>query len=148
MSLPVIERTFAGDPDDLLPAITSDNEPYWSALARGELIAQACTECGRMRFPIMPVCPYCGATKWQWRQLDGRGHVHSWVRYHRCFLDEFRDLIPYVVITAQLDKGVRIIGRLLDRDASPATGMPVTTVLERWLNGRCVPAFRLQGTKT
>ena len=145
MTLPIVECPFAAEPDDLLPAITADNEPYWSALARGELVAQRCGECDRLRFPIMPVCPYCGATQWGWRELDGRGHVFSWVRYHRCFLQEFAPLIPYVVITAQLDRGVRIIGRLVDRDVVPATGMSVTTLLERWSNGRCVPVFRLSG---
>ncbi len=147
MTLPIIERVFPGEPDDLLPAVTSDNEPYWTALARGELLTQSCTQCARLRFPVMPVCPYCGSTNTEWRALSGEGEVFSWVRYHRCFLQEFADLIPYVVITAQLDRGVRIIGRLLERDVIPVTGMPVTTILERWPGGRCVPVFSLSGAK-
>lgn len=146
MTLPIIARVFPCDPADLLPAVTPDSAPFWDGLMQGGLVVQACGGCGRPRFPIAPVCPHCGATAFGWRELSGRGRIFSWVRYHRSFLPEFEDLVPYVVITAQLEEGVRMIGRLLERDVTPASGMAVATVIERWPNGRCVPVFSLNGT--
>ena len=143
MTLQMVERTYPSDPSDLLPAITADNEPYWAGLSRGELVVQGCAQCNRLRFPMMPVCPYCGSIKSDWRPLSGKGRVFSWVRYQRCFLQEFADLMPYVVITAELDKGVRIVGRLIDRDVTPEIGAPVWMKLERWPSGRNVPVFSL-----
>ena len=141
MTLPIIERVFPCDPSDLLPAITPDSEAFWSATAQGRLVVQACQACGRTRFPIAPVCPHCGETGFDWREMSGRGTIFSWVRYHRSLLPEFDDLMPYVVITAQLDGGPRMIGRLQKADIEPASGMAVTTVIERWPDGRCVPTF-------
>ena len=108
------------------------------------MTAQHCDDCSRPRFPIAPVCPHCGATAWQWRGLTGKGHVFAWVRYHRSYLPEFADLVPYVVITAALEGGVRMIGRLLERDCQPKIGQPVAMLAERWPDGRCVPVFSLR----
>lgn len=148
MSHPIVERTFPSDPSGLLPAVTPDNAPYWDALARGELTAQACTRCGRVRHPVAPVCPHCGATAWQWRTLSGRGKVFSWVRYHRGYLPEFADVMPYVVATIELDEGARMFARLIDQPANPKIGDPVSLVVERWPDGRCVPAFKTEPSNT
>ena len=150
MTITIIERTFPQDPTSLLPAVTPDNRRYWDGLAAGELNVQYCSGCTRLRYPIVPVCPYCTGTLWQWRKLSGKGQVYSWVRYHRSYLPEFEDLMPYIVITAQMDEGVRMYGRLANtiaRNEGVDIGAPVETVIERWPDGRCVPAFRLIGRK-
>ena len=144
MNLPIIERIFPCDPSDLLPAITPDSEPFWTALTQGGMVVQYCNSCHRPRFPIAPVCPYCGETAHEWKAVTGRGTIFSWVRYHRSFLPEFEDLMPYVVVTAQLEEGPRMIGRLLERDVQAKSGMALKTVIERWPNGRCVPVFSVE----
>lgn len=150
MTIVITERSFPQDPTGLLPALTPDNREYWDGLAAGELRVQRCTGCNRLRYPIVPVCPHCSGTKFDWRKLSGRGQVYSWVRYHRGYLPEFEDLMPYIVITAQMQEGVRMYGRLANtiaRDEKIAMGAPVETIIERWPDGRCVPAFRLSGRK-
>jgi uncharacterized OB-fold protein len=145
MRLRVVERIFPVDPGGLLPAVTADNKHYWDGLAQGELNVQGCSACRRLRYPIVPVCPYCGSTRWSWSTLCGTGRVFSWVRYHRSYLPEFEDLMPYVVITAELDEGVRMFGRLVDKldlQERVQIGTPVEVIVERWPDGRCVPAFR------
>lgn len=144
MTIALVERIYPSDPSDLVPSITPDNEPYWSGLSRGELLVQGCIDCKRLRFPMMPVCPKCGSTESDWQPLSGKGQVFSWVRYQRSFLQEFADLMPYVVITAELDKGVRIVGRLIDKDVTPEIGAPVWMMRELWPNGRHVPVFSLK----
>ena len=141
MTLPFVTREFPIDPQGLLPPITPDSDPFWGALAQGRLEVQACLHCGKLRFPVAPVCSHCGETVFRWQQLSGRGVIFSWVRYHRSFLPEFEDLLPYAVVTAQLDEGVRMIGRLLERDVKLKSGMSLSTMVEKWPSGRCVPVF-------
>lgn len=138
----MIERQFPVDPANLLPALTPDNTPYWEALQRGELVAQTCAGCGRSRHPIAPVCPYCHATEWSWQAMSGRAVIHSWVRMHRSYLPAFADLLPYVVATVQLAEGPRMFGRITPTRREITIGMPVTLLIERWPDGRCVPLFQ------
>ncbi len=148
MTHPIVEREFPADPSGLLLPVTPDNAPYWDALARGELSAQACTACGRVRHPVTPVCAQCGSTHWTWKSLSGRGTVFSWVRYRRGYLPEFADVMPYVVATIELAEGARMFARLLGQKRDPVIGEPVSLVIERWPDGRCVPAFKTEQSST
>ena len=150
MPIAISERIFPIDPTGLLPAVNADNQPYWDGLAQGELKVQACEGCSKKRYPIVPVCPYCTCTKWNWATLSGKAKVYSWVRYQRGYLPEFEDLMPYIVVLAQMDEGVRMFGRLTDKLGDKATlkiGTALDTVIERWPDGRCVPAFKLAGAR-
>lgn len=142
----IVKRQFPVDPSQLLPAVTPDNKPFWDALAQGRLQLQVCNDCARARHPIAPVCPYCRGTAWAWREMSGTGTVFSYVRFHRSYLPEFEDLMPYVVATVQLAEGPRMFGRLAGREVAPRIGQPVRLVIEEWPNGRCVPAFELETT--
>ncbi|HVC85438.1 MAG TPA: OB-fold domain-containing protein [Solirubrobacteraceae bacterium] len=136
-------RAFAGDgdPAHLLPPRTGDVAPFWDALREGRLALQRCRDCGRARFPVAPVCPYCGGRSCDWRRLSGKGTVHSWIRYHRGYLPEFAPLMPYAVLCVALDDGPRMFGRLAGDGADPWIGMPVQAIVERFPGGECVPAF-------
>jgi uncharacterized OB-fold protein len=136
-----VDRSFPVDPHGLLPPITSDNAEFWEGLARGALMLQRCSDCGKRRYPIAPVCPHCGKSRWAWRPHDGSGRIFSWVRYHKSYLPEFEDLMPYVVVVVALDDGPRMTGRLLEPHGDPAIGDKVGAVIERWPRGRHVLAF-------
>lgn len=133
---------FPGVPPDpaLLPAPTPEQRVFEAGLAEGWLRLQACTGCSRARFPIGPVCPYCGGEAWEWRTLSGLGHVQSWVRYHRAYVPTFEAIVPYSVVAVQLDEGPWIFGRF-DGGGEPHTSRRVRTVVERWPEGRCVVTF-------
>jgi uncharacterized OB-fold protein len=76
--------------------------------------------------------------------LSGAGSVFCFARFHRSYLPEFEDLMPYVVATVQLTAGPRMFGRLVGRDVQPRIGQPVRLVIEEWPDGRCVAAFELK----
>ena len=141
--LEIVDRHVSADPSELLPALTPDTEPFWTGLSEGRLQVQHCLSCERCRFPIVPVCPYCGDVTWQWRELDGTGRIFSWVRYQRGYLAEFAELMPYVVACVELNEGVRVFSLLANAPhAGPVTiGHPVRAQAERWPNGRCVLRF-------
>jgi uncharacterized OB-fold protein len=139
--LTVREFPGSGDPAYLLPPRTGDVAPFWDALREGRLTLQRCRDCGRARFPVAPVCPYCGGRSHDWRPLSGSGTVHSWIRYHRSYLPEFEPLMPYDVLCVALDDGPRMFGRLAGDAGDPWIGMPVQAIVERFPGGECVPAF-------
>jgi uncharacterized protein len=135
-------RTFPGQGETthLINRVTTDIAPFWDGLNEGQLVLQRCTPCGHFRYPVAPVCPYCRSSAYEWTAADGRGSVFSWIRYHKSYQPEFEPLMPYCVLTVQLDVGPRMFGRLA-ADIQPEIGMRVTAIGERWSDGRVLPAF-------
>jgi uncharacterized OB-fold protein len=131
----------AGDPAALIPPRSLQTAPHRDALRDGRLVLQACDECGRLRHPVAPVCPYCGGRAFAWRQCGGVGSVHSWVRFRRSYLAEFEPLMPYDVLCVELAEGPRMFGRLAGADNEPFIGMAVRAIVERFPSGECVVAF-------
>jgi uncharacterized OB-fold protein len=140
-TLPFRDFPGTGDPAHLLPASNELNAPFFEGLREGRLALQGCSGCGRLRYPIGPVCPYCGGEAFAWKALSGKGIIHSWIRYRRSYLPALESLIPYVVIVVALDEGARIFGRLAEASEKPYVGMPVRAIVERWPGGECVHAF-------
>lgn len=104
-----------------LPMTDGIDGPFWAAACRGELAMQACSDCGKLRFPPRPMCPSCQSLKREWRTLSGRGKIWSFSIPHPPLLPAFNDQAPYNVIVVELeeDPTVRLVGNLV----SDATGM-------------------------
>jgi len=100
------------DPED------PDGQPFWQGTARGELLVQKCTECGRRRLPPRPMCFVCRSLRHEWEPLSGRGTIWSYVVAHPPLLPAYAELAPYNVITVALeeDPTLRLVGNLV---ASP-----------------------------
>lgn len=129
-----------GEAGKLIVRITADMAPYWDGFNDGTIVLQHCTSCGKARNPVAPVCPYCATSEYEWRPVAPTGSVFSWIRYHKVYQSEFEQLMPFYVISAQLDAGPRIMGRLASGD-KPEIGMQVRAIGERWADGRVLPAF-------
>jgi uncharacterized protein len=129
-----------GETAHLITRVTTDLAPFWDGLGDGHLVLQRCSACGRPRYPVAPVCPYCRGSAHEWNAVDGGGSVFSWIRYHKSYQPEFEPLMPYCVLSVQLDAGPRIFGRLASA-TQPEIGMRVTAIGERWSDGRVLPAF-------
>jgi uncharacterized OB-fold protein len=141
--LPFIDFPVGHDSRRLRPLISTDARPHYDGLERGALLLLRCDQCLRMRLPAAPLCTWCGCDAAAWQPASGRGRVHSWVRYQRGFLTEFEALLPYVVLAVQLEEGPVLFGRLVTPAATPEIGQPTRTVVERWADGFCAPAFAL-----
>ena len=120
---------------------SSSSEFHVDQLKAGVISLQRCGNCRRLRYPIAPVCPYCGGSYFAWAPCAGTGVVVSWVRYPRSYLRAFEPLAPYVVVCVELSEGPRMFGRLADRVAEPRIGMKVQAIIERWADGGHAPAF-------
>ena len=97
------------DPDDA-------SAPFWEACAEHRLVIQKCSTCNAFRHPPRPMCPRCRSFGHTFEPASGRARIWSWVIAHPPVLPVFQDVAPYPVIVAELDEGVRMIGRLLDAD--------------------------------
>ena len=140
-TLRVVPYTGDGDPTPLIPAGYQHSAPHYDALDRGELTLQRCDGCELVRYPVAPSCPSCGDDGYRWTAVRPTGRLHSWIRYHKVYLQEFAPLVPYCVGVIQLDAGPRVAGRWLHVLSEPAIGMQVELVAERFPSGRSVLAL-------
>ncbi|WP_424138290.1 Zn-ribbon domain-containing OB-fold protein [Roseomonas chloroacetimidivorans] len=93
------------------PEPTEESRPYWHALAAGQLLLQHCAACGRIRHYPRPLCDACHSFDTDWIAASGRARVHSWTVAHHAFHPAFRGALPYLLITADLEEGVRILAQ-------------------------------------
>lgn len=111
----MIEGILLPDTGDELAA------PFWDGCAAGELRIQACTECGRLRFPPRPMCPWCRSMASEWKAMSGRGTVWSFVVPHAPLLPAYQEFAPYNVIVVELeeDPTIRLVGNLVASEHQP-----------------------------
>ncbi|MFJ7647147.1 Zn-ribbon domain-containing OB-fold protein [Lysinibacillus sp. NPDC097279] len=129
-----------------IPLKTQDNQPYWDAADRHELVLQKCETCNAYNHPPGPACSKCGATELSWESQgsDITGTIYSYVVSYRPFLPGFQDDLPTIIVVVQLDKlnEVKIIGNVL---ACPPEeikiGMPVKMTWQDITEDRALPQW-------
>ena len=128
--------------DKLVPTPTSDTQPYWDGMAAGKLVLQRCADCGKVRHYPRPVCDSCFSMKAEWFDAAGRGTVHSWTITHHAFHPGFKGDLPYVLLTVDLDEGVRMQAQARGIDAAALrVGLPVKVGFERVKEDLTLPVF-------
>jgi len=116
----------------MLPLETPETEGWFEGTRAGELRILACLDCGRLRHPPCPVCPWCRSTARAWRAVSGRGRIWSYVVPHPPLLPGFSELAPYNVILVELDDDptIRVTGQLVAHAGEgPDTVDPATIVI-------------------
>ncbi|QES52404.1 hypothetical protein DEJ50_14085 [Streptomyces venezuelae] len=138
----------------LLPVPDEDGRPFWEYTARGELRVQACTACGRLRFPPRPCCPHCQSFDSTWQPMSGRGRIWSYVQPHPPLLPAYAALAPYNVILVELAEApqIRLAGNLVAAPGAPLDsvdparlriGAKVQVTFAE-VGGMCVPRWVLE----
>lgn len=94
-----------------LPQPSALTQPYWDAAAQGRLALQRCTGCGKIRHYPRILCDGCYSDGVEWVTASGRGKVHSWTETHHIFHKGFAEEVPYMLVTVDLEEGVRALGR-------------------------------------
>lgn len=117
------------------PRVSAFTQTFWEGLRQGRWQTTCCEACGKFTFPPKPVCPHCWAEKMAWKPLGARGTLYSWTRIHaapKVFVAE----APYAVCVVDLDIGLRIATRLVEREGRPfACDMPVELVVLQYEDG-------------
>jgi uncharacterized protein len=123
------------------PVPDADTAPFLDALRDHRIVLQRCVECGRVRFPPMPACPWCGATGAAPVTATGEGHVYSWVGVQRSLTPAFESEVPYTIATVDLVEGARVFGRLEGPEPRAPGGAVAATFVdhEGWTELRFRP---------
>lgn len=114
-----------------LPVLHPEEQPYWEAARRHELVLPRCDSCGKVYYPVGPVCPNCLSDNFSWVPMSGRGTVSSFVVYHKGWTPWLKSRVPYVVAQVQLAEGPRLTTNLPNIDpADVRIGMEVQVAYE------------------
>lgn len=122
------------------PVLTEDNRCFWEAAQDGRLVAQRCTQCGRLQHPPRPVCPSCHSAALQTTDLAGTGVVYSYSILHHPQHPSFT--YPVLAVLVDLDEGVRILSSMVDTDPGDLrVGRAVRVRFEPTTDGMALPVF-------
>jgi uncharacterized protein len=132
-----------------VPVPDEQSTPFWEAAAAGVLALARCSRCGALNHPPDLGCAHCGSIDpaYTYIPVDGLGTIRSWTVMRQSFLPGFD--VPFVLVDVELDaqKGLRMIGRLVDGpDAPLEVGSSVSLVFEDLAPQVAVPAFTLLTT--
>lgn len=102
-------------------------EPYWDALAAGNLVLQQCKGCGKWNWPAVWRCGDCGSWDHHWVEQRLSGTVFSWTRTHHRFGGTEGLTVPYVTALVTLGAiPVRLQGIVEGDEANLWIGAPAT----------------------
>src|SRR3954466_5374323 len=134
--MPGIQATYLGMPLQLAD-LEVENLEFFRHCAADGFHLQACAGCGRLRYPPTTACPWCMTLESSWKQVEGKGAVHSYTEVHHAIQPAFREFTPYLILLVDLDtqKGepppeepLRVIGNLCPPDGKLASREIVKTV--------------------
>lgn len=125
-----------------LPEPTQESMPFWDGLKHGKLMFQCCAACGKVRHYPRPVCPHCYSMDTRWQESKGRGVVHSWTITHHAFNPGFKADLPLVLVTVDLEDGVRMQAQLRGSPVDALKiGFPVRIAYEQATKELTLPVF-------
>jgi hypothetical protein len=126
-----------------LPVPDEDSAPFWEYCRNGELRAQRCTACGRLRYPPRPTCPQCGSIGVEWQPLSGRGKVYTYAVSHQAIHPALEGRVPWTTIIVELDEGLRMTSNLIEGSPAIEIGTPVEVVFEAVNDEITLPRFKV-----
>jgi uncharacterized OB-fold protein len=117
------------------PRVSAFTQPFWEGLAQGRWQSTCCDACGKFTFPPKPICPHCWSDAMKWKDLSTRGTLYSWTRIHSA-PKVFAEESPYAVCVVDLDIGLRIATRMIERPGVQFTpGIPMEVVVLKYEDG-------------
>lgn len=128
-----------------VPMVTPENERYWQGCKQHELWMRYCNQCQKPYYYPRDVCPMCGSRDVDWKQMSGKGKIHTYAIVQRAPHPGFRNDVPYVTAIVELDEGPRMMTNVVQVQADPdhvKVGMPVQVTFEDITDQISLPKFR------
>jgi len=134
--MPGIQAQYLGMPLQLAD-LDHENLEYFKYCAAHDFHLQACTGCGRLRYPPTTACPWCAILESTWARVESKGAVHSYSEVHHAIQPAFREHTPYLILLVDLDtqkgqptpdEALRVVGNLCTPDGKLATADMVRRV--------------------
>jgi uncharacterized OB-fold protein len=117
-----------------------DQDFFWEAIDRGELLVQTCDACSRLRHPPQPRCGQCGSDEWHAAPLSGEGTILAFIESVH---PTRREEEPRCVCLVELPEGLRMVSSLLDPD-NAQNGARVRFEITEY-DGQMLPMVRTVG---
>ena len=115
-----------------LPIMYKEEMPFWEGAQASKLLLPKCSNCGKTWYPVGPVCPFCLSSEYQFEEMSGRGHISSYVIYHKAFAPWLESQVPYAVAQVELEEGPRLTTNIVGLDPEAIRiGLPVRAVFEK-----------------
>ncbi len=91
------------------------DQGFFDAANADKLVVQNCTACNRLQHPPQPACSECGSGgNLEWREMSGRGTIHSYGVVYDTPIAELQEDQPYNVAVIELeeDPGINMLSHL------------------------------------
>ncbi len=115
-----------------IPALTAENNRFWTGGADGELLIMRCLECDLAIHPPELLCPRCLSEHVQPAPVPGTGSIYSFTVNHQRWLPDLA--VPYTIAAVDIDgaAGVRITATVVGAGADEvAIGDRVSVVFQQ-----------------
>lgn len=96
-------------PERPLPPESAAGRPFWDATRERRLVLPWCSDCQAPHWYPRGFCPRCLGSDLEWRPSAGGGVVHAVSVQPRPPHPGLGDRVPYAVVLADLDDGVRMM---------------------------------------
>jgi len=130
------------DVEKQLPIMTSVERDFWEGAKQHKLMSYKCLSCGTYYYPATH-CVLCDNPKMEWVEVSGKGHVYTFVVYHRAYHPAWKGDVPYNVSWVKLDEGPLLVSNVVEcKNEDLSIGMPVEAVFEDVTEEISLPKFR------
>ena len=129
-------------PFRVLPRVTPETEPFWTAGAEGVLKFLRCADDGTFVHPPAPVCPTCLQRRREWEPVSGRATVATYTVNHQPWYPGLDP--PYVVaiVAIEEDPSVRLMTNIVGCPPEAVRiDMPVRVAFEQYADDVWLPFF-------
>ncbi len=118
------------------PVPTPENQPFFDAAARGELLIKRCLACGEYHHLPRAICPHCFSDCTEWVTASGTGTIYTFSVSRRVLPT------PYAIAYVTLDEGISMMTNIVDCDLDALEiGQAVRVVFKPSDGGPPVPMF-------
>ena len=126
-----------------LPIADKDTQPFWDYTKKHELRVQKCLNCGKLHYPVSPMCPHCLGMNSEWVKLSGKGEVYSFIVVQRRYHPGFATDIPYTVAIIRTEEGIRMLSNVVGAKPDEVRiGMPVEVSFDDVTPEFSLPKFK------
>lgn len=114
-----------------LPVPTETSAPFWEGLRDEVLRIQRCDACSAWVYYPRSHCPVCLSPDLAWREVSGRGRLHSFTIAHQPTAPHFAELVPQLLGIVALEEGPHLTTTLVDVDPGDLrVDLPVVPVFD------------------
>ena len=112
----------------------------------GQLLVQACGDCGHVYFYPRPFCPRCFSAAVDWLETRGTGTVAAFTLIHRPNHPSFFEEVPIVLAEVALPEGASLLARVVGQDRTEVhEGVALALVPGDGRKRYPLPTFQLAG---